>query len=102
MVLLNFRTDGRTDDGRTDDERTTNEKKSDEEVRTKKISDEKNSAKKKLAEKNFGQKFSAEKFIESIDNDDDDLRIKIKKLFFIFTGTLSQVPLPVIVSGLEF
>ena len=36
-------------------------------------------------------------FIESIDNDDDDLRINIKKLFFIFTGTLSQVPLPVIV-----
>ena len=49
------------------------------------------------AEKISAEKFSAEKFIESIDNDDDDLRIKIKKLFFIFTGTLSQVPLPVIV-----
>ena len=50
------------------------------------------SLKKKSAEKKL-----AEKFIESIESIDDDLRIKIKKLFFIFTGTLSQVPLAVIV-----
>ena len=49
------------------------------------------------AEKNLAEKISAEKIIESIESidDDDDLRIKIKNLFFIFTGTLSQVPLAV-------
>ena len=63
------------------------------------FSTQKFSAENFSAEKNSAEKNSAEKFIESIDNDDDDLRIKIKKLFFIFTGTLSQVPLAVIVTN---